>query len=683
LPQEAPRPGAAKPDSKSDPISDPKPNLKVEPRLGAKRDSNKDGTLKSFRQLVAEIPKPYLLAVVVCMTVLLSVMEVYSADVTKKAMDSAVAGKMAGLSGQFLLILAVVAIQASSRVARKRLLGRYTEGGLAHLREKTAVRLAFSPLKILEERHSGDYISRETNDLARVERFFRGTLLRIIYQPLTAAGAIFYCLYMDWKLTLITMVITPLTIALAARVSRPMGEYGRLVQEELADLNEKSQDLIHGTEIARVFGLNHVLGEKFGKSVEESVQNAKNMAKVSARLLAISLGIGTLPFLICFGAGGFLVLRGEMSAGSLLAFIMLLNHLTMPFSEFPGLFGDLRSSMTAAKRVLEVFDLPPEIEVTEAAEQASPSSWINQVEPEAYGTGLTSSPLENARTGHNIEPSKTRLRSGDGLTDRKNTIAVSFKSVSFSYAGRSNNVLRDVDLEVGAGEKVAIVGPSGSGKSTLIKLLMGFYRNYQGEIFLLGKPVKAWDLCDLRRNLALVTQDTYLFPGSIRENISFGKLGCSFDEVVAAAKVSHIHEFVMKLPQGYDTEVGELGSRLSGGEKQRIAIARAVIKDAPVLLLDEATSSLDTEVERSILESLSGFLKGRTAIMVTHRPSILRYVDKAFLMDEGTIVESGSLEEILREGDLNAKIYDVKTCREKRFHEGPGPGREEGAGSGF
>jgi ABC-type multidrug transport system fused ATPase/permease subunit len=299
-----------------------------------------------------------------------------------------------------------------------------------------------------------------------------------------------------------------------------------------------------------------------------------------------------------------------MTAGQVIAFINLLNPLAGPIGEIPGILGQMRGQLEGARRVLEIIELPDE------------------------------------------------RQTGDSFPVQNQGTVIAVKDVNYGYNPDEESVLNGLSFELKAGEKVAIVGPSGSGKSTIIKLLQGYYDGYEGDIRIYGHEISEWNLQEMRKNISFVSQDSYLFPGTIQDNISFGKIGATDEQIIAAAEQANAHEFVTKLESGYETNVGEFGDKLSGGQKQRISIARAMVKEAPIILLDEATSSLDSHSEYLVQEALDKYMKqGKTALIIAHRLSTIQKADRILVIENGRVVENGKHDELLNRDGVYRKLY--------------------------
>lgn len=554
--------------------------------------------LQTFHRLIKVIGNRHLLIIAVILTAVLAGLEITTSYLIKSLLDSALTQNYGMLKNMILLLIGITLLLMIFRYSRNNLMGIYTEKGLMMLRRKMADHLLHLPCGELEKWHSGDLISRMTNDLNRLRYFTTRSLLDLIYQPLAAIGAFIYLLTLNWQLTLISTFVVPIIFRLSSIMSDPIARYTRELQEHLAVVNKDTQETLNGIEVVRAYGLEEVLSERYDRTVDQTVRSSLKVSKRRAILMAISLFVSISPFFICFGFGGYWVIQGQMTAGSLIAFITLLNPLAYPISHLPTLLGELKGEMVSADRIFEILDLRKE---------------------RTTGRECT------------VHPGKPIIR---------------FHNVGFEYPD-GEEVLHDVSFEIFAGERVALVGPSGSGKSTIFNLILGYYEGFTGEIELFGHPIQEWNLHSLRGQISLVAQDIYLFPGTIEENISFGKPGMKRQDIVTAAEAAHAHIFIQELPDGYLTNVGEYGDNLSGGQKQRIAIARAILKHAPLFLLDEATSALDTQSEQLVQEALEHILaEGNTSLVISHRLSTIQTADRIIVLEKGRVVDLGTHVEL-------------------------------------
>jgi ABC-type multidrug transport system fused ATPase/permease subunit len=492
---------------------------------------------------------------------------------------------------------------------RTRSLGWFSEHTLAEIRQKVAARLNGLPVGYMEERHSGDFLSVINADLNKVKTLTGSSLLDLFGQACRGIGALVYITFVSWQLTLVSLVATPLMFLVLSALSAPIAKRTEEMQTEVGALNSVAQDSLNGMAITKSFNLERVLDERFKQANRWVIYKGIAIARMRSGVDIISTVVEFSPFLIAFGYGGYLVISGQLTFGAIFAFISLLNYVVNPLGGIPRLIASISESTGAAQRIFQVLD-------------------------------------------HDLE------RSSGTITQPSRAVeaVIRFKNLSFAYQP-DTPVLRQVSFEVRRGEKIAIVGPSGSGKSTLLKLILGYYPVEDGRVYLLGEDLNLWQLEAARQQMALVAQDTYLFPVSVEENIACGRLGADRQAIEGAAAAANIHDYILTLPQGYQTSVGERGARLSGGQRQRLSLARAILKNAPILLLDEPTSALDSESEALVQEALDRFMADHTTIVIAHRLSTIKNADRVLVLDQGQIVEQGSHEELLARCGLYEELY--------------------------
>lgn len=567
-------------------------------------------TFKTFYRLIKLFGNKMILTLTVLFTAILAGLEITVSYSIKQLLDSSINKQFDVFRNLILFLIGITVLKMIFYYVRGLLAGKYSEEGIALIRQRLADHLLFLPVEELAKKHSGDLTSRMTNDMNMVREFTVGSLLTIIYQPLAAIGAFIYLLTLNWQLTIITTFGVPIVFKLSAMISKPISRYSKEVQEKLALVNQEAQETINGLEIIRSYGIKDVLTRRYNRYVDNSIEFGFKLVNRRRILVFLSIFTGFIPFFICFGIGGYWALNGQMTPGSLIAFITLLNPLTFPISKFPELLGEMKRQMVAAARIFEILDIRPE------------------------------------RSG------------GEGFACKQDKPAITFKNVSFAYPAGEKKILNDINFQVMPGEKVALVGYSGSGKSTIFKLILGYYEEYTGEIQVFDQPTSKWDLSHLRNQINLVAQDTYLFPGTIEENIALGNLDASQEEIVQAAQAANAHEFITELRDGYQSDVGEFGDKLSGGQKQRISIARAVLKNASIFLLDEATSALDMEAEYLVQTALDHITQENyTSLIIGHRLSTIKNADRILVLDAGKIIESGTHEELLIQNGVYKSMY--------------------------
>lgn len=540
---------------------------------------------KNFKALVTKMEATrYLLVLAFVFTIIgalgnlgISVFIRYSVD----AVFSGVSDEFVRLGSYFFVTVVIVTL---ATFGERFFVGKFAEKTIASLRQRAFVKLNRLPVDYLEQQHSGDLLSRLTNDINLVHEFLFHRLIPLIFNPLMAIIALIYLVMISWHLTLVVLALTPILSIGVSLVSKPMGKASSNLQHELGKANSLVQDSIAGNVEVKAFNLQHCLGERFIDQLKYVIAHGLKLAKQRSYLYAVANIAGFTPFLVCFGYGGYLAVNEIITLGAFLAFINLLNYISNPLTSMPQLIGHYHTAMAAYHRIEDLLKVS-----------------------------------EERSDGQNY-PIKT-----------KDDYVVEFDNVSFSYG--QSEVLTELSFKVKRGETLAVIGSSGSGKSTILRLITSFYQPQAGKINLFGHDLMDWNLNAVRARIALVSQDTYLYPTTIKENIAYGLADATDDEIVAAAKQAFAHQFIMELPQGYETLVGERGSRLSGGQKQRIAIARAILKNAELLLLDEPTSALDNKSEHVVQQALEQLMRDRTTIVVAHRLSTIKNADRVMEME--------------------------------------------------
>jgi ABC-type multidrug transport system fused ATPase/permease subunit len=506
--------------------------------------------------------------------------------------------------------------------------GKFSENTLAKLRRGIAHSSTKLPMRYMEERHSGDLLSVLNADMAKLKTLLANNLLDVVGYSVRGVAAFIYILSINWFLALAATILTPLIFMFISTLTQPIARRSEEMQEEIGKVNSVARDVLSGAMVVKSFNLVHLLDGRFRQANQHALKKGLGIARLHSIVDGATLPMAITPFILAIGLGGYLVIQGQITFGSLFAFINLLNYVVNPLAFLPSVFASISEASGAAGRVFQLFD-----------------------QPEERTSGVvTHAPASNAQTG--------------------TATAIAFQGLSFSYG--ENPILKDIHLEIARGETVAIVGPSGGGKSTLIKLILGYYNLPEGCLQLMGSDINAWQLTALRQQMAIVAQDTYLFPTSIAENIRLGKPDASQEAVEQAARLAYIHDFICSLPQGYNTSAGEWGGRLSGGQRQRISLARAILKDAPILLLDEPTSALDTESEALVQQALERFTAGRTTLVIAHRLSTIKNANRVVVLQDGKIIEQGTHEQLINLGGAYLDLY------QRQFRLDPAAGNGAG-----
>ena len=475
------------------------------------------------------------------------------------------------------------------------------------LRSEVFGKLQSLQLRFYGKHSSGELISRVISDTTMVQHAVSGVVVDISQQPFLLMGALGYMVVQDWKLAALSLVVFPVCIAPVLIFGRKVRKYSRQSQEHMAGLSEILQENTSGVRVVKSFGVEDQEQQKF------DTENQKIFGRLIKIVLARNINQPLNEFVSALGVVGLLIYAFyvEMSPGLLLTYIIAIGMLYHPVKMLSKVHMEIQKAMGSAERIFDLLDEP-----------------VDVVEPE-HPTPLPL-PIQDIR----------------------------FEDVSFAYD--EGPVLKQIDLTIAPGEKVALVGSSGSGKSTLVSLVPRFYDATEGRVSINGIDLKDLTFKDLRSQIALVTQDTFLFNDTIARNIAFGEAEPDMEKVAVAAKRAHADGFIGEMEDGYDTVVGERGGRLSGGQKQRLAIARAIYRDAPILILDEATSALDTESERQVQAAINEVMEGRTSIVIAHRLSTIQHADRILVLQEGEIVEQGCHNTLLEANGVYRRLYDLQ-----------------------
>jgi ATP-binding cassette subfamily B protein len=468
-------------------------------------------------------------------------------------------------------------------------------------------------LRFYEEQQVGQLMSNVINDTDLFEQFIAHAVPDVIVNAVTLAGVTAVLLSLNWRLTLLSSLPIPLVILSLAVYARYVRPAFRFRQQELGDLNATLNDNLAGIREIKAFARERDQADRIGRRIESyrrSLLRALRLMATFEPFVEWTLSLGTV---VVVYFGGRMALAGTLPVADLVAFFLYLDLFYLPVHNLSAAWEAVQTSLAGADRVAVLLE----------------------EEPEPHGDPAAVTLPHRARG------------------------ALSFRGVSFEYLP-GVPVLENIDLEVPARSVVALVGPTGVGKSTLVSLIPRFYDVTAGAIRLDGIDLRAIRLADLRGQISMVLQDVFLFYGTVRDNILFGRPDAAEAEIVAAARTANAHEFIAALPDGYDTLIGERGVKLSGGQKQRLSIARALLKDAPILILDEATSSVDTGTEALIQEALQRLIRGRTTLIIAHRLSTIRAADAIVVLEDKSIREMGDHEELMRRDGLYSRLHAIQ-----------------------
>ena len=492
-----------------------------------------------------------------------------------------------------------------------------------NLRKELSEKINRLPMNYYDKRTYGEVLSRVTNDVDTLGMGLNQTLHQLITSVATVIGIFIMMLSISPIMTLIAVVTLPVSGILIGIVVKHSQKYFISQQAYLGHVNGQVEEVFGGHNVIKLFNKEETVLKQFEETNEILYQSAWKSQFFSGLMQPVMGFIGNLGYVAVAVLGGYLSIKGSIEVGDIQSFIQYVKQFTQPISQMAQVSNMLQSTIAASERVFEFLD-----------------------ENEEEQKSFLHATMEDPKTGEvrNVTP--------DDITGK-----VDFEHVNFGYT-RDKQIIHDFNLHVKPGQKIAIVGPTGAGKTTIVKLLMRFYDIDDGSIQIDGHDVQGFDRSELREAFGMVLQDTWLFKGSIMDNIRYGKLEATDEEVMEAAKAAHVHHFVQTLPDGYDMELNEEATNISQGQKQLLTIARAILADNRILILDEATSSVDTRTEVLIQEAMDNLMKGRTSFIIAHRLSTIKNADLILVLKDGDVIEQGNHEELMAQGGFYCDLYN-------------------------
>ena len=570
--------------------------------------------MKNYTRLLAYI-KPYLglFGLAIICIILASGANLYLPWIIKDMIDKVLAERdMEMLNVISVSIVVVFAFRGFFYYWQSYLVSYIGQRVVVDVREVMFRKFQRMPMAYFDKHQTGETMSFLTNDVNAIQSALVDNLIDMFTEGAILIGSIGMMLYLDWKLTLLTLVTVPLVGSAMRIFGKKIKSTSRVIQEKLADITSLLQESISSIRVVKSFVREDYEIDRFRTENELNFKATIDNVKISSLLTPTVefLAAVAVTFIVWFG--GYEVVNGIMSAGALVAFLTYAVNLANPVKRLSRIYGKIQKAMAAIDRIFGVLDLPETV---------------------------------------NDKP--------DAIVLPKVSGHVKVKNVTFSYDG-VHNALEDVSFDVQPGQMIAFVGPSGAGKSTIANLIPRFYDVTAGAIEIDGHDIRDVTVHSLREQIGIVPQETLLFSTTVMENIRYGRLNATDDEVIAAAKAANADKFIRELPEGYQTQIGERGLNLSGGQRQRMAIARAMLKNPQILILDEATSALDTESEKIVQSALDDLMVGRTSFVIAHRLSTIFAADKIFVIDKGRVCESGTHKELLELGGVYSNLYNIQ-----------------------
>ena len=479
-----------------------------------------------------------------------------------------------------------------------------------NLRKDISKKINRLPLNYFESRTNGEILSRVTNDVDTLQMSLNQSMTQLITSVTTIIGVLFMMLSINVWMTLAALLILPVSMVIINFVMKHSQKYFRDQQNYLGKVNGQIEENYGGHNVVKVFNKEQDVVAEFEKDNKKLYESAWKSQFFSGMMMPVMQFVGNLGYVMVAFLGGIFTIKGSIEVGDIQSFFQYIRNFTNPIQQIAQVVNLLQSSAAASERVFEFLEEPEEQQTAE-------------------------------------NPVSVKNLTGD----------VQFEHVSFGY-NPDKIIIHDFSADITDGQKIAIVGPTGAGKTTMVKLLMRFYDVNSGEIMVDGHNIKDFNRSELREMFGMVLQDTWLFSGTIMENIRYGRLDATDEEVIAAAKAAHIHNIIMQQPGGYQMVLDEETSNISQGQKQLLTIARAILADNKILILDEATSSVDTRTEMRIQKAMNNLMKGRTSFVIAHRLSTIKDADLILVMKDGDIIEQGNHKELLEKGGFYAELYN-------------------------
>lgn len=560
----------------------------------------------------ASIRNGYMLFLFLIASVILNEIIILGNDLIAEATDTMLSGQPVYFSKLMTPLLWIVLLGTVISYFKNIFGNHYSAMVQKEIRTSLSRHLTKLPFSYFDKNGTGSIMTRLISDMEELGKFFSEILPNLLVNIVTVVTATIYLIQMDVFLIIVLFISYPIMLVVADKLSKKLAELAKKLRTHMDERTEKAYDAIQGITVGRSYNLYELHKQKIDTIVDNMVKQASKSTRISSLGWVLKNVITTIPVIFCYLFALYETMHGRITIGEMLAFTVILNRILFPIGDIVFCVNDIREIGVSLKRIQEIY---------------------NQKEE---------------RKGGMIQ----KLPQNIGKIP-----AIEWNNINFSYSDSEHPVFHDISFSIESGEQTAFVGGSGEGKTTIFKLLCGFYEKNSGQYKLFGHFFEDWDLEAARSCFSEVSQNIFLFPETIRQNVACGKENATDEEIIEACKNANIHQFIIQLPDGYNTLVGERGVFLSGGQRQRISIARAFLKDAPILLLDEPTASVNLEAEQKLQEAIERIAAGRTVITIAHRISTIKNAKQIYVVSGGKIAESGRHQELLEKQGIYAKMY--------------------------
>ena len=525
---------------------------------------------------------------IVMVKIIIAFLSIYKVRFLQEIIDNALDYNRNALIKYFIISGILMVISMIIEYISINITCRFTINTSATLKKDSIIKFTKMKMDFIDNQSSGEIVSRIINDVNNLSTFISDTIIAIIYNVLIFIGATIYLIIINWKLYILIIITFPLSVYLIGKVTSRLETLAEEQKKGQVKSTELQIESVNGFVIQKAYNLQETFFQKYVEALKVLFKNSMDILRINAKIDIISLFMKITPFAVCVTIGAYLIIKNNITPGNFLAYINLMNYVLNPIMQTGYYLSKIKTTKGIKRHFVRFMDEDEEI-------------------------------------------------NGAILVPSLKSPCIQFNNVFFAYDKRM--ILNDINIEIHEGEHCAIVGKSGSGKSTLIKLISGLYKPIIGEVKVYGSTTSQWNLSKMRDYIAVVSQEVQILPMTFYDNIAYGNENYTIEEIINASKLAEIHDFIELNEKGYNTMIGEHGITLSGGEKQRISIARAILKNPPIIIFDEATSALDVKTERNVIQNLYNHFKYKTIIIISHNLETINWVDKIYLLSEGRIIE--------------------------------------------